>query len=242
MRRFLSIYQFLVPLLLLPLGYWLWFQRFHNHRFVILGLLVPVVFAYVIPGVGTNVLKLWEINTRFRVGKFRPQHGFVFGTGTAMLALPCLVAPTSPVFDLGGFLQAGFLMGTVLGFWNWVYDLAAIGSGFITVYNHPYGEDRGTEAIVSDYAAIYFGVFGVAYGWAMYLAQVLLLGQGQWSWYVPLLVGSSVAGLALPSACYIAWSYWRHGHNGLRPFQRGELRPGPELSRTVPANETGVRS
>lgn len=223
MRRFLSLYQFLVPLLLLPLCYGWWQGHFHNAAFVVFGLVIPIVSAYVIPGLGTNVLGLWEINTRFRVGKFRPQHGFVFGTGTALLGLPCLTAPVSASFDGATLLQAGFLMGTVLGFWNWVYDLAAIGSGFITVYNQPYSEGKGTEAIVSDYAPIYFGVFGGVYGMALYVGQVVLLGQGHWDWYGPLLVVSCLVSLVVPTLAFMGFSRWRHGHPGLQAFRRSQV-------------------
>lgn len=226
MRRLLSLYQFLVPVVLLPLAYWLWLRRFQAPSFVLYGLAIPVVFAYVIPGLGTNVLGLWEINTRFRLGKFRPHHGFMFGTGTALLALPCFTAPTDGVFTWGGLMQAGFLVGTVLAFWNWVYDLAAIGSGFITVYNQPYADGKGTEAIVSDYAPVYFGVFGWVYGLAVYLGEVFLLGQGRWSWYGPMLVVACIVGLVLPSLAYVGISYWRHGHNGLTAF-----RPDPAAAR-----------
>lgn len=236
MRRFLSLYQFIVPLALFPLAYWLWLGHFGNHAFAAYCLVIPIVIAYVIPGIGTNVLGLWEINTRFRVGKFRPQHGFVFGTGTALLALPCLVHPVSAQFDWGSFVQAGFLMGTVLAFWNWVYDLAAIGSGFITVYNQPYAEGKGTEAIVSDYAPVYFGGFGVVYGMAVYAGQVILLGKGLWGWYWPLLLTACALGIAAPSLSYIAFSYWRHGHNGLkayRPATPETAAPQVELTKTV---------
>lgn len=219
MRRFLGLYQFLVPLVLFPLAYWLWLRQFGSHTFVVFGMAIPIVFAYVIPGIGTNVLGLWEINTRFRLGKFRPHHGFMFGTGTALLALPCFVSPASAIFSWGAWLQAGFLVGTVLAFWNWVYDLAAIGSGFITVYNQPYADGKGTEAVVADYAPVYFGVFGWVYGLVIYLGQVLLLGQGRWEWLYPLLAVGCAAGLVLPSLAYVACSYWRHGHNGLKAFR-----------------------
>lgn len=241
MRRFLSLYQFIVPLVLLPLAIWLWQGRFGSLHFTLYGLAIPVVFAYVIPAIGTNHLKLWEFNTRFRVGKFRPHHGFMFGTGTALLAMPCLVAPVSARFDIGTLLQMGFLMGTVLAFWNWVYDVAAIGSGFITMYNQPYAEDRGPEAIVSDYAPVYFGTFGVVYGMAAYLGQVLLLGQGRWELYGLLLVGSTLLGMAIPTASYIAFSYWRHGHNGLTAFRKPEtlesVVPSARVEAEAPATD-----
>ena len=89
MKRAFSIYQYAAPATLFPAGYYLWLQRLqHDHSLVLLTLSMPVLFAYVIPGLGTNWLKLWEIHPRWRVGRFRPHHGFVFGTATSLFATP----------------------------------------------------------------------------------------------------------------------------------------------------------
>jgi len=91
---FFRIYQYVVPLLLFPLCYWLWLKRYdYDHRTTLLVLSLPIVFSYVIPGLGTNWLKIWEFNTRWKLGRFRPHHGFLFGTATALFALLCLRFP-----------------------------------------------------------------------------------------------------------------------------------------------------
>ena len=70
---FFQLYQYVVPLVLLPLGYTVWLQhQAGNHTMAVFALSFPIVFAYVIPGIGTNWLRLWEFNTRFRLGRFRP--------------------------------------------------------------------------------------------------------------------------------------------------------------------------
>lgn len=85
------MYQFAGPLLFTPLLAWFWTRRYPDHLAIaVMSVLVPVVYAYVIPGVGTNVLRLWESNTRFRLGRFCPHHGFVFGSATSFIALIAL--------------------------------------------------------------------------------------------------------------------------------------------------------
>ena len=77
---FFNFYQYAAPLIVLPLAYWLWLERMQGeHRLALLVLAIPVVYAYVVPAVGTNVLRVWEFNTRLKLGRFRPHHGFVFG-------------------------------------------------------------------------------------------------------------------------------------------------------------------
>ena len=80
MSGFFNIYQYAAPLVILPLSYWLWLERCAGqHRLAALMLAIPVLYAYIVPAVGTNVLRIWEFNTRLRLGRFRPHHGFVFG-------------------------------------------------------------------------------------------------------------------------------------------------------------------
>src|SRR5262245_24815956 len=112
-RGFFSAYQYVVPLALFPASYWLWLRRAGSHHGLVwIALTVPVVFGYVVPALGTNWLGLWEINTRLRLGRFRPHHGFVFGTGASLLALVCL----PPVLHdgLADCVRAGFVVGSVL--------------------------------------------------------------------------------------------------------------------------------
>lgn len=218
---FFNVYQYLAPILLLPMSYYLWLRHFnHNHTFVLLMLSMPVLFAYIIPGLGVNWLKLWEFNTRLRLGSFRPQHGFVFGAATSLFAL---VTVAGPSFQFSAFelIRSGFIVGSVLAFWNWLYDIYAIKAGFIIVYNRPYAERLGAEAIATDYAPVLFGVFGICYGLAIRLNQYFLLEQGRWDYFWLLLIGCNVVTLMLPVLIFMLWSYLKHGDAGLRPFRGG---------------------
>lgn len=216
--RFFNLYQYLAPLLLLPLSYFLWLRQLDGqHALVWLMLSSPISFAYVIPALGTNWLRLWEFNTRLRLGKFRPHHGFVFGSATNLIALLCLGAlPAS--FTLLEFIRAGFVLGSVLAFWNWLYDLAAIKAGFIIVYNRPYAENRGPEAIAADYAPVLFGSFGFCYGVLLRLSQYFLLELGYWDYYAWLLVTTNLVGLVMPILIFVGYSYLKNGEPGLKSY------------------------
>ncbi|HSH74608.1 MAG TPA: hypothetical protein VLA09_02800 [Longimicrobiales bacterium] len=218
--RFFTVYQYLVPALLFPLSYLLWLGWYDgNHALVGFTLAIPVVFAYVIPGLGTNWLKLWEINTALRIGRFRPHHGFVFGTGTSLLTLLAIPEMGSD-FGVLEVVRAGFVVGGVLAFWNWLYDIAAIRAGFITVYNRPFHEGRGPEAIATDYAPVLFGVFGVCYGVALRTSYYVVQTLGRADLYWPLLAASIVVSMVLPVMAFCLQSYVRHGDWGLARYER----------------------
>lgn len=232
MRPFFSVYQYLGPLILLPGAYRLWLDRSDRHDFVVLVLLVPILFQYVLPAIGTNVLNLWEIDTRLRLGRFRPHHGFVFGTATAMLAWLAVGEPGSG-WSAAGAARAAFIMGSVLGFWNWLYDMYAIRSGHIRVYTQPYRDGRGPEAIAADHAPVYFGTFGLCYGLAIYTGQILLVQQGRSELFWPLLAFSVIGSLVVPAASYVAHSYLHHGHDGLASFKDTPAAPAAPLEKDI---------
>jgi len=201
---------------LFPVSYYLWWQYAdHRHDVVLLALSMPVVFAYVIPGLGTNWLRLWEFNTRWRLGRFRPHHGFVFGTATSLFGLLCIDAlPAKP----GGLdvVRTAFVLGSVLAFWNWLYDVYAIKAGFVVVYNRPYHEGAGPEAVATAYAPVFFGTFGACYGVALALSRHTVdWGSGIW-W---LIAGGNLAGLVVPVLAFVAYSSLTQGETGLQSYE-----------------------
>jgi hypothetical protein len=218
--RFFRIYQYLAPLCLLPVAYWLWHRRYEgDHRLVILVLSVPILFAYIIPGIGTNWLRLWEFNTRWKLGRFRPHHGFVFGTATSLFGLLCLGNPV-PALDAMELIRAGFVMGSVLAFWNWLYDLYAIKVGFLIVFNRSYRDGRGAAAIATEYCPVFFGAFGVCYGVTIRVAEHWLLELGRRDLYWPLFVGCHLLTLTVPVVAYVLYSLGTAGETGLVPHGR----------------------
>jgi hypothetical protein len=216
---FFRIYQYLVPAVLFPASYYFWWRRFdHRHDFVLLAMSMPVVFAYVIPGLGTNWLRLWEFKTRWRLGRFRPHHGFVFGTATSLLAFVCLDArpPSRAGLEL---FRDGFILGSVLAFWNWLYDVYAIRAGFIVVYNRRYHDRAGPEAVATAYAPVVFGAFGACYGVALALSRYYLLEVGCRECFWWLLIGGSLAGLVVPVLAFVLYSLATEGETGLRTYE-----------------------
>jgi hypothetical protein len=234
--NFFNLYQYITPLLLFPLSYYLWLRQFDgNHRFVWLMLSMPVLFAYIIPGLGTNWLKLWEFNTRLRLGKFRPHHGFVFGTATSLIALLCVASPPAD-FSLMEFIRAGFILGSVLAFWNWLYDMYAIKAGFLVVYNKAYAQKLGPGAIAADYAPVLFGTFGVCYGLTIRFSQYYLLELGRWDYYGFLWIGGNLAGLTIPVLAFVLHSYLKYGETGLKSYANHPQPAPPKTYRRFWSN------
>jgi hypothetical protein len=220
MRRAFEVYQYVAPAVLTPLAAWLWWRHYDgNAALAAIALLVPIAHAYVVPGVGTNVLRMWEFDTRLRLGRFRPHHGFVFGSATAMLMLPAIGTPNAHPIALD-IVSTGLLAGVILGVTNWLYDALAIRAGFLKVYNQPWAEGRSPWSIATDYAPWFFGGFGFICAAGLKLAEGLLLAHPNPTKAIGVGLALLALTVMLPTLGYIVQSYLRHGHHGCRPIMR----------------------
>jgi len=217
-KRVLELYQYIAPAILAPLSFWLWWRVYEGNIYLVLiAWLLPVLYAYIVPAVGTNYLKVWEFDTRFRVGRFRPHHGFVFGSATAMIAWLCHADPATNYFDV---FRYGFIMAAVLGFWNIIYDVKAIRNGILKVYNQPWADERGAEAITLDYAPWFFAGFGAIYGLSIGIAELLALnGLLTNGYFIALFLVGLTISMVVPVIGYRRHSFKAHGHSGCKPVR-----------------------
>lgn len=218
-KRTFDVYAWAAPPILAPLSFWLWWRTYDGNIWLtLMAWLTPVIYAYVVPAVGTNLLKVWEFDTKLRLGRFRPHHGFVFGSATAMIAWLVHAGVASAGWGVTG--MASMLAG-VLGLVNIVYDIRAIRAGYLHVYNQPWAEGKPPAAIVMDYAPWFFAGFGAIYGAGIGAAETLAangaMGIVSSVWLFPLVM---IAALVLPVLGYRWSSFLRHGHSGCRPVAR----------------------
>lgn len=218
-KRAFELYQYLAPALLAPLSFWLWWHAYEGNIWLtLMAWLLPVVYAYVVPGFGTNVLKVWEFDTRFRLGRFRPHHGFVFGSATAMIAWLCHGKFAQDLLDV---LRLSFVYASVLGFWNLLYDVSAIQFGILRVYNQPWAEGKDPAAVAMDYAPWFFAGFGAMYGAGVGIAELLAFRENLTrTTFAALFPLALVGAIAFPVLGYRRRSFKLHGHSGCRPVQR----------------------
>ena len=221
MKRFFLLYEWIGPLLLTPLAVWLWWKVSGKHaELTALAVLVPVIHAYVVPGIGTNLLKVWAFESRARIGHFRIQHGFVFGSATSSITAALFLLLGLAPSGLQGTAATALLVGASLGAINWLYDTLAIRHGILAVYNQPWADGASPAAIAGDYVLWFFGLFGVIYGGGMRAALSSLSADPSAAevaiWAATLLAGT----MLVPTLLYMIASRVRHGHSGCRPVPR----------------------
>jgi hypothetical protein len=219
MKRALSIYQYAAPLVLAPLSFLLWKREYNgNLKLIATAWLIPILWAYIVPGIGTNVLNVWEFDTRLRLGRFRPHHGFVFGSATAMLSWLVHGSPSRELWDVA---RNALILCSVIGFWNLLYEVKALRSRILRVYNQPWADGRDETAIALDYAPWFFGGFGAIYGAGIGFMEWLdgrgALSAGTFAATFGIVL---VLTLTVPAGGYVLQSIRRHGHWGTRPVKR----------------------
>ena len=218
-KRVLEWYQYVAPAVLAPLSLWLWWQYYAGDTWLVLtAWLLPILYAYIVPGVGTNVLKVWEFDSGLRLGRFRPHHGFVFGSATAAIAWLVHAGRAESLLDI---VRLSVVYACVLGFLNLLYDVRALEARHLKVYNQPWADGKTPEAVAMDYAPWFFAGFGAIYGAGVGVAE-LLAGTGRYAaldfaWLFPLTLGLSIA---VPVWGYRRRSFRRHKHSGCRPVER----------------------
>jgi fatty acid desaturase len=211
LRNALSIYQYAAPAVLAPLSLYLWFREYHDVQLALAAWALPIVWAYVIPAVGTNVLKVWEFDVRLRLGRFRPHHGFVFGSATATIAWAVHGTPW-------------FVLALLLLAINFAYDVVALRSGILRVYNQPWANRESEVGIALDYAPWFFGGFG-----AIYALGLGMMERNGARWFVVVLI----AALVVPTAAYAVASKVRYGHWGLHGGQALLPVPRPRTGKSA---------
>lgn len=218
-RKFFDWYQYLGPLILTPLSFYLWWQTSNaSLELVLIAWLLPIIYAYIVPGVGTNILKLWEFNTKHKIGRFRLQHGFVFGSATSTLAWLSHIAPVTNSF---GIFQMAFVFASVLGLWNIIYDIKAIKAKILLVYNQPWADGKGAEAIAMDYAPWFFTGFGFVYGLGVGTTELLLSKEMlSGTIFYLLIVLTFLFAIIVPVLGYKRHSLKTHGHSGFNPIDK----------------------
>jgi hypothetical protein len=219
MKRALSVYQYAAPVILAPLSFLLWKREYSgNLKLTVTAWLIPILWAYIVPGIGTNVLNVWEFDTRLRLGRFRPHHGFVFGSATAMIAWLVHGQMARGLWDIG---RNAVILCSVIGFCNILYEVKALQSGILRVYNQPWADGRDETAIALDYAPWFFGGFGAVYGAGIGFME-WLGGRGALSTvtFAALFSMILILTLVVPTAGYVLQSIRRHGHWGTRPVRK----------------------
>ena len=201
-KIFLLVGNKIYPFVALPVLIWFWI-RSGGLGFMCFVLGLPLLFGYIVPGIGTNVIKMWRFKDRWTVGNFFIHHGFIYAATMGSVMLIAFVPPAS--HDWWGWLANMARGAGLLGFTGWVHDLIGVREGMMEVYNEEWKRGEPAEVIVAQYAPLCFSLLGACYAGFISLGyQTVVLDQNPASlwWLFPLGLLSMSAVTTLP---FLGW-------------------------------------
>lgn len=190
-KTFLFIYNYIFPTLGFPWVCWLWY-RAGGAPLAIFIMGLPLIYGYIIPGIGTNLMKKWRFNGPMLIGGYYWHHGFIYSSTMGM----ALFIAAFPVGEgLLAILLIALRTAAIVGFVAWWHDILAVRNGMVEIYNGPCKRGEPPEVIVTSYAPVCFSLLGLTYGAVGGLAyQMVLKGESSMVWLWPVgLIAMTVA-------------------------------------------------
>ena len=186
---FVSTYLF--PVVGFPLvAYGWWRVTDGSWAAVALVLGIPLVLGYVVPGLGSGVLKLWRVTGAWRVGGLYAHHGFIYAS---KMGFVLLIAVRDPATLAGWGVPAAVLVcGAATAFGAWWHDVHAVKAGRIEVLAR---DGRSLDTLLTSHEPAAFLVVGATYAAACLLGIPLVARDpAALAWLLP--AGLAAVGLA----------------------------------------------
>ena len=171
-RLFILLVDYVLPLPLTVLMYVLWFARTGEAWFSAYTLALGIAFGYILPGIGTNLLGLWEFSGPLKIGRSCVHHGFMYAPYFSLTLYVCYGAGGD--LGPGGVIALIVASALVQGFLSTLHDLQGLRSGFIKIHSRKSREGAGPEAVALDYGPVGFSLCGGAYAFSCIIARRFL--------------------------------------------------------------------
>jgi hypothetical protein len=201
-RAYLYLIDFVLPLPMTAVMFVLWRSRTGNAMFAAYVLTLGVLFGYIFPCIGTNVLHLWKFNGPLRVGNYFLHHGFMYAP---YLSLVFYVA-----FSEGVPLTAGNRLRIVLcsAFVQCVlschHDYCGVSTGMIEINSAAARARRSPVEIVTDFGVVSFALLGAGFSGSCLIAYHFIVVKGNAdSWTFALLIAMGLALMGVAALQYV---------------------------------------
>ena len=196
-RAYLFLVDFVLPLPMTVVMFFAWRSRTGSALFSAYVLALGVLFGYIFPGIGTNVLRLWKFHGPLRVGNYFVHHGFIYAP---YLALVFYVAFADQAPMTGGnilrIVLASAFMQCVL---SCHHDYCGVSTGMIEIDSAAARARRSPVEIVADFGVVSFALLGASFSASCLIAYRVLVvsgDEGPWTFSLLLVAGLALMGLA----------------------------------------------
>lgn len=183
-KLLLNILMFWIPVPTTVVMTYVWWKRTESLMITTTAIFLPLLYGYVIPGIGITVLKKWRFTKGYRIGGMYWHHGFMYASkmsffGFVPLLLYSIESLTTRHFTLWIFLPAA------------LYTLTAWLQDFLS-FKHNYVEANFTKNKLQNatkknasllYAPVCFTMIGLIYSISL-VCTALLCPSGRCSFHL----------------------------------------------------------
>ncbi len=142
-----------------------WRQMSGDWSLVVVAVLLPLIYGYVMPFIGINILRNWQFLGGWRIGGMYVHHGFMYASKLSLFGLvPLLILPKDlpAVVFYTVFLLVTTLLYTATA---WLQDHLSFSFGMVVV------PKTGGKLNVNLYAPLCFSLIGLLYSAGLMLCH-----------------------------------------------------------------------
>ncbi len=203
-RSWMRIQVYVLPIPVTVTLACLWYGWSGSVAFTVYVTLLAVLYGYIVPGIGTNVMKKWRFHGPGRVGNYYVHHGFIWAANLSpALFVSFLGTPEGPL-GYATILRVLLATGAIHAYKGWIYDIALLRYGFAEITSVPRLQGKSPEEVAGHYVPVCFFLIGLTYAVGALVAYhfyVVLRHVDIWSHIWAWTIGG-VTMLAIPSAAY----------------------------------------
>lgn len=172
-RKIMEYYTYILPIPVCCLMFYLWLEKSnYNYFFCTYVLLLPIIYGYIVPGLATNLFKLWRFKGKMMMGNYFIHHGFIYSAHMNV----CLYFSFGDISSLSSLSSSHIISiivcsAVVNAYVLWLHDIYIVKADMVEIDNPPANEGKSPEEIVFYYAPIGFLLIGLTYGISAVLAH-----------------------------------------------------------------------
>ena len=153
--------------------------------------------AYIVPGIGTNVLHLWKFHGPLRIGNYFLHHGFMYAPYLSLVFYIAFAGgtPLSAGNSIRIVLSSAFIQCVL----SCHHDYCGVSTGMIEIDSKAARARLSPVEIVTDFGVVSFALVGAGFSGSCLIAYHFIVVKGDadpWTFVWLLLAGLALMGAA----------------------------------------------
>jgi hypothetical protein len=179
-----------------------WRWRTGSAIFAAYVLTLGVLFGYIFPGIGTNVLRLWKFNGPLRMGNYFVHHGFIYAPYLSLVFYVAF-AEQAPL-TAGNILRVVLCSAFIQCVLSCHHDYCGVSAGMIEIDSAAARARRSPAEIVANFGLVSFSLLGASFSGSCLIAyQFLVVKRDEDPWTFVLLVALGLGLMGVAALQYV---------------------------------------